>query len=90
MQREYQNRSLLLFRKIEPTGTHNSNTIFADIPGSPTLKYAIIFHYLAEVTAAVSGAGLSGWGQCDIVRRNAALMLFVALLRDILLGQTPD
>ena len=91
MQREYRYWSLLLFLKIEPTGTlpqqsHN-NTIFADIPDSPTLKYAIIFHYLAEVTAAVSGAGLSGRAQCDIVRRNAALMLFVTLLRDILLAR---
>ena len=90
MQREYHYRSLLLFLKIEPTGTlaqsHN-NTIFADIPDSPTLKYAIIFHNLAEVTGAVSGAGLSGRAQCDIVRRNAALMLFVTLLRDILLAR---
>ena len=89
MQREYQNRPLLLFRKIEPTGT----IVIQFLLTSPILqpwKYAIKFHYLAEVTAAVSGAGLSGWGQCDIVRRNAALMLFVALLRDILLGQTPD
>ena len=83
--------SIIPFISKNWTHRHNSNTIFADIPDSPTLKYAIIFHYLAEVTAAVSGAGLSGWGQCDIVRRyNAALMLFVALLRDILLGQTPD
>ena len=50
----------------------------------------LYIHYLAEVTAAVSGAGMSGRGQCDIVRRNAALMLFVTLLRDILLRQTPD
>ena len=59
MQREYHYRSLLLFLKIEPTGTQaqsHNNTIFADIPDSPTLKYAIIFHNLAEVT----GAGMSG------------------------------
>ena len=56
MQREYHYRSLLSFLKMDTLAQSHNNTIFADIPDSLTLKYAIIFHYLAEVTGAVSGA----------------------------------